>query len=317
MAKKALTPMMVQYQKIKDQYPDAFLFYRLGDFYEMFNDDAIKGSQLLELTLTNRSRNADNPVPMCGVPHKAVQNYIDILVDQGYKVAICEQMEDPRLAKGMVKREVIQLVTPGTQVDVGSENAKSNNYLTAVVFDPDNNEYAFSYADLSTGELKVADLTTQAEFVNELVSLQTKEIVVDKDLPQTIQETIKKLGILISHQPDLPVNSSVSYLSQDVDDALMKRVLKLLLDYIQATQKRSLQHLKKAVVYEPSDFLELDHNSQYNLELLRNIRTGKKAGTLLWLLDQTKTAMGGRKLYGRINRLASSMKSRISLLLQA
>lgn len=185
--------MMVQYQKLRISILTRFVLPP-GRFYEMFNDDAIKGSQLLELTLTNRSRNADNPVPMCGVPHKAVQNYIDILVDQGYKVAICEQMEDPRLAKGMVKREVIQLVTPGTQVDVGSENAKSNNYLTAVVFDPDNNEYAFSYADLSTGELKVADLTTQAEFVNELVSLQTKEIVVDKDLPQTIQETIKSWG---------------------------------------------------------------------------------------------------------------------------
>lgn len=294
--------MMVQYQKIKDQYPDAFLFYRLGDFYEMFNEDAIKGSQLLELTLTNRSRNAANPVPMCGVPHKAVQNYIDILVDQGYKVAICEQMEDPRLAKGMVKREVIQLVTPGTQVDVGSENAKSNNYLTAVVDDQKKHEFAFSYADLSTGELKVAKLTTQAEFVNELVSLQTKEIVVDTDLPESIQDTIQKLGILISHQSVLPVNASVSYLSQDVDDDLMKRVVKLLLDYIQATQKRSLQHLKRAVIYEPSDFLELDHNSQYNLELIRNIRTGKKAGTLLWLLDQTKTAMGGRKLKQWIER---------------
>lgn len=302
MAKKELTPMMVQYQKIKDQYPDAFLFYRLGDFYEMFNEDAIKGSQLLELTLTNRSRNAANPVPMCGVPHKAVQNYIDILVDQGYKVAICEQMEDPRLAKGMVKREVIQLVTPGTQVDVGSENAKSNNYLTAVVDDRKNHEFAFSYADLSTGELKVAKLTTQAEFVNELVSLQTKEIVVDTDLPESIQDTIQKLGILISHQSVLPVNASVSYLSQDVNDDLMKRVVKLLLDYIQATQKRSLQHLKRAVIYEPSDFLELDHNSQYNLELIRNIRTGKKAGTLLWLLDQTKTAMGGRKLKQWIER---------------
>lgn len=302
MAKKELTPMMVQYQKIKDQYPDAFLFYRLGDFYEMFNEDAIKGSQLLELTLTNRSRNPDNPVPMCGVPHKAVQNYIDILVDQGYKVAICEQMEDPRLAKGMVKREVIQLVTPGTQVDVGTENAKSNNYLTSVVYDAENNEFAFAYADLSTGELKVAKLTTQAEFVNELVSLQTKEIVVDKSLPQSIQETAKKLGILISTQAELPVNSSVSYLSQDVDDGLLKQVLKLLLDYIQATQKRSLQHLKRAVMYEPSDFLELDHNSQYNLELIRNIRTGKKAGTLLWLLDQTKTAMGGRKLKQWIER---------------
>ncbi|ORN01428.1 DNA mismatch repair protein MutS [Lentilactobacillus parabuchneri] len=302
MAKTESTPMMVQYQKIKDQYPDAFLFYRLGDFYEMFNEDAIKGSQILELTLTNRSRNADNPVPMCGVPHKAAQNYIDILVDQGYKVALCEQMEDPRLAKGMVKREVIQLVTPGTQVDVGSENAKSNNYLTSVVYDADSNEFAFAYADLSTGELKVAKLTTQAEFVNELVSLQTKEIVVEKDLPATLIDTVKKLGILISNQSDLPVNASVSYLSQDVDDALMKQVLKLLLDYIQATQKRSLQHLKRAVVYEPSDFLELDHNSQYNLELIRNIRTGKKSGTLLWLLDQTKTAMGGRKLKQWIER---------------
>ncbi|MEN2345036.1 DNA mismatch repair protein MutS [Lentilactobacillus parabuchneri] len=302
MAKTESTPMMVQYQKIKDQYPDAFLFYRLGDFYEMFNEDAIKGSQILELTLTNRSRNADNPVPMCGVPHKAAQNYIDILVDQGYKVAICEQMEDPRLAKGMVKREVIQLVTPGTQVDVGSENAKSNNYLTSVVYDADSNEFAFAYADLSTGELKVAKLTTQAEFVNELVSLQTKEIVVEKDLPATLIDTVKKLGILISNQSDLPVNASVSYLSQDVDDVLMKQVLKLLLDYIQATQKRSLQHLKRAVVYEPSDFLELDHNSQYNLELIRNIRTGKKSGTLLWLLDQTKTAMGGRKLKQWIER---------------
>ncbi|KRL21820.1 DNA mismatch repair protein MutS [Lentilactobacillus kisonensis] len=302
MAKQAQTPMMVQYQKIKDQYPDAFLFYRLGDFYEMFNDDAIKGSQLLELTLTNRSRNAKHPIPMCGVPHKAVKNYIDILVDQGYKVAICEQMEDPRLTKGMVKREVIQLVTPGTQVDVGSENAKTNNYLTAVVSNENGQEFAFAYVDLSTGELKVADLANQAELVNELVSLQTKETVVDSKLPTGIQETIKKLGILRSTQPELPVNASVSYLSQDVAQPLMRRVLKMLLDYIQTTQKRSLSHLKRAVVYEPSDFLEMDHNSQYNLELTRNIRTGKKSGTLLWLLDQTKTAMGGRKLKQWIER---------------
>ncbi|MFT8400306.1 MAG: DNA mismatch repair protein MutS [Lentilactobacillus diolivorans] len=302
MSKKELTPMMVQYQKIKDQYPDAFLFYRLGDFYEMFNDDAIKGSQLLELTLTNRSRNADNPVPMCGVPHKAVQNYIDILVDQGYKVAICEQMEDPRLAKGMVKRAVIQLVTPGTQIDIGTENAKTNNYLTAAQYDSKSQGFAFAYADLSTGELKVAKLTSQAELINELVSLQTKETVVDKDLPQQIEETIKKLGILISHQPELPVQASTSYLSQDVSNSALKQIVKLLLDYIQTTQKRSLQHLKRAVVYEPSDYLELDHNSQYNLELTKNIRTGKKAGTLLWLLDQTKTAMGGRKLKQWIER---------------
>ncbi len=296
------TPMMVQYQNIKDQYPDAFLFYRIGDFYELFNDDAIKGSQILELTLTNRSRNAEHPIPMCGVPHKAAQNYVDILVDQGYKVAICEQMEDPRLAKGMVKREVIQLVTPGTQVDVGSQNAKTNNYLTGLVYKPESGIFAFAYADLSTGELKVAALHNSSEFVNEIVSLQTKEIVVKQDLPASIEGTIKKLGILISHQKDIPVNSALSYLSQDVDNGDLQDVLKMLLAYIQVTQKRSLDHLKRAVVYEPSEFLELDHDSQYNLELTRNIRTGKKSGTLLWLLDQTKTAMGGRKLKQWIER---------------
>ena len=127
MAQKKETPMMQQYYEIKKQYPDAFLFYRLGDFYEMFNDDAIKGSQLLELTLTTRNKNAKNPIPMCGVPHHAVQNYIDILIDKGYKVAICEQMEDPKLAKGMVKREVIQLVTPGTIIDTRASEAGENN----------------------------------------------------------------------------------------------------------------------------------------------------------------------------------------------
>ncbi|WP_268913231.1 DNA mismatch repair protein MutS [Lentilactobacillus sp. SPB1-3] len=303
MAKTEVTPMMEQYQKIKDQYPDAFLFYRLGDFYEMFNEDAIKGSQILELTLTNRNKSSKNPVPMCGVPHKAVQNYIDILVDQGYKVAICEQMEDPKLAKGMVKREVIQLVTPGTQFQTGSQNAKDNNYLTALTYDSGSQHYGFAYADLSTGELKAADLSTTDEIVNEVVSLSSKETVVLSDnLPTEISETLTKLGILISHQEILPTNSATSYLSQDIDNEVVKQVVKLLLSYIETTQKRSLDHLKRAEMYEPSDFLEMDHNSQYNLELVRNIRTGKKRGTLLWLLDQTKTAMGGRMLKQWIER---------------
>lgn len=131
MAKK-LTPMMEQYQKVKDQYPDAFLFYRLGDFYELFNDDAVKGAQLLELTLTTRNHSAKNPIPMCGVPHRAVDSYVDILIDKGYKVAICEQMEDPKRAKGMVKRAVTRLVTPGTQMDLNGDQARNNNYLTAI-----------------------------------------------------------------------------------------------------------------------------------------------------------------------------------------
>ncbi|AVK60751.1 DNA mismatch repair protein MutS [Lactobacillus sp. CBA3605] len=288
------TPMMRQYFAVKDQYPDAFLFYRLGDFYEMFFDDAIKGAQLLELTLTTRNHSAANPIPMCGVPHRAVQNYIDILVDKGYKVAICEQMEDPKLAKGMVKREVIQLVTPGTTLERGAEQAKSNNYLTALVQAED--QYGFAYADLSTGELKTSLLTTNDALINELTSLQTKEIVVDDSVTTPLRQQIKALDILISEQNQVELQAELSYLTQDLTIELEKQVVAHLLMYINVTQKRSLAHLQKAIAYEPSYFLKLDHNSKYNLELMRSIRTGKKQGTLLWLLDETKTAMGGRLL---------------------
>lgn len=294
------TPMMRQYFAVKDQYPDAFLFYRLGDFYEMFFDDAIKGAQLLELTLTTRNHSAENPIPMCGVPHRAVQNYIDILVDKGYKVAICEQMEDPKLAKGMVKREVIQLVTPGTTLERGAEQAKSNNYLTALVVQ--DHQFGFAYADLSTGELKTSLLTTNDALINELTSLQTKEIVVDESVDADLRTQIKTLGILISKQNRVDAQAELSYLSQDLTVALEKRVVEHLLMYINVTQKRSLAHLQKAIAYEPSYFLKLDHNSKYNLELMKSIRTGKKQGTLLWLLDETKTAMGGRLLKQWLDR---------------
>jgi DNA mismatch repair protein MutS len=292
--------MMVQYQQIKDQYPDAFLFYRLGDFYEMFNDDAVKGSQLLELTLTTRNHSSKNPIPMCGVPHHAVQNYIDILVDKGYKVAICEQMEDPKAAKGMVKREVIQLVTPGTQTDAGAGSAKTNNYLTALTKVA--NQYGFAYADLSTGELKVATLSNFDAVLNEAMSLQTKEMVVDTSVETTVTDQLHRVGILISHQDSAVVQAELSYLTQAVTQPEQQTVLQHLLTYIVTTQKRSLAHLQRAVVYEPAFFLKLDHYSQRNLELTQNIRTGKKSGTLLWLLDETKTAMGGRLLKQWLDR---------------
>ncbi|WP_407659091.1 DNA mismatch repair protein MutS [Lactiplantibacillus brownii] len=292
--------MMRQYFAVKNQYPDAFLFYRLGDFYEMFYDDAIKGAQLLELTLTTRNHSAANPIPMCGVPHRAVQNYIDILVDKGYKVAICEQMEDPKLAKGMVKREVIQLVTPGTTLERGAEQAKSNNYLTALIQQDD--QFGFAYADLSTGELKTSLLTTNDTLINELTSLQTKEIVVDDSVSSDLRDQIKNLGILVSEQNQVEPQAELSYLTQDLTVALETKVVEHLLMYINVTQKRSLAHLQKAIAYEPSYFLKLDHNSKYNLELMRSIRTGKKQGTLLWLLDETKTAMGGRLLKQWLDR---------------
>ncbi len=295
------TPMMAQYQKIKDQYPDAFLFYRLGDFYEMFNEDAVKGSQILELTLTTRSHSAKNPIPMCGVPHKAVQSYIDILVDQGYKVAICEQMEDPKLAKGMVKREVIQLVTPGTQTDTGAAGAKRNNYLTALTMTSQAN-YGLAYTDLSTGELKAAEIQGDDAVVNELMGLQTKEVVVDETVPETLRDRLKQLGMMISKQLEVQESAELSYVQQDLKTAPLKRVVAVLVTYVTVTQKRSLAHLQRAVAYQPASFLKMDHSSQTNLEITQNLRTKKKSGTLLWLLDETKTAMGGRLLKQWLDR---------------
>lgn len=294
------TPMMVQYRAIKKQYPDAFLFYRIGDFYELFYDDAIKGSQLLELTLTARNKNAADPVPMCGVPHHAVQNYIDILIDKGYKVAICEQMEDPTKAVGMVKREVIQLVTPGTIMDEKASQAKRNNYLTAVV--AEDNEYGFAYSDLSTGELKTTHLYDVDSLLNEMMSLQTKEVVVNHHLPATLLDKFKALNILVSYQDEVTVNAEISFAAQNLTDQLEIAVTKQLIAYLTVTQKRALAHLQVAVVYEPSQFLKMDHYAQKNLELTTSMRTGNRNGTLLWLLDETHTAMGGRLLKQWLDR---------------
>ncbi|WP_395389467.1 DNA mismatch repair protein MutS [Fructilactobacillus frigidiflavus] len=300
MAKKN-TAMMEQYQKIKDQYPDAFLFYRIGDFYELFNEDAIKGAQILELTLTARNHKAEDPIPMCGVPHKAAQGYIDTLVDQGYKVAICEQVEDPKLAKGMVKREVIQLVTPGTQTDNKAETAKDNNYLASVVYSETVDQYGFAYIELSTGELKVTLLDNPDAVLNEVINLNSKEVVLDDSIGSTIVSNLKKLGILISYQNTID-EANGSEIITNIDNQLLRQSVNLLLTYVAETQKRSLSHIQPAQSYQTSSFLKIDHNSQYNLELLKNIRTGKKSGTLLWVVDDTKTAMGGRKLKQWIER---------------
>lgn len=288
------TPMMAQYQKVKDQYPDAFLFYRLGDFYELFNDDAVKASQLLELTLTARNKNAADPIPMCGVPHHAAQNYIDILVDQGYKVAICEQMEDPKTAKGMVKREVVQLVTPGTVMDEKAGHAKQNNYLTAVVAQGD--QFGFAYTDLSTGEMKVSQISSLDVLLNEMLSLQTKEVVVNHDVPSEVVQAFVRQQILVSYQDEGADTAEVSFVSQNISQPLALAVIKQLVVYLATTQKRHLGHLQRAQAYEPSQYLKLDHSAKMNLELTASLRTGHKSGTLLWLLDETKTAMGGRLL---------------------
>lgn len=300
MAKAKQTPMMAQYQKVKDQYPDAFLFYRLGDFYELFNDDAIKGSQLLELTLTTRNHSSANPIPMCGVPHRAVENYVDILIDKGYKVAICEQMEDPKKAKGMVKRAVTRLITPGTKMDLKGDAAQSNNYLTAVL--PVEKGFKLAYADLSTGELKVTTLANQEAVLNELINLQTKEIVYEQTLPADLVATLEKRNLLLSKQNTQEPQAEIAYLTQELTDAGEKQVVTLLVSYLITTQKRALAHMQVAQSYELNSYMEIDHNSKANLELMVNMRSGKRQGTLAWLLDATKTAMGSRLLKRWLDR---------------
>ena len=295
MAKPKETPMMKQYNEIKAQYPDAFLFYRLGDFYELFNDDAVLGSQLLELTLTQRNKNSAEPIPMAGVPHHAAQNYIDILVDKGYKVAVVEQMENPAEAEGMVKREVVQLVTPGTRMRTSADAAKENNYLVSLSMTPAGG-FGLAYTDLSTGEVKATTVTATGGVLNEISRLETKEIVTNATLPDDLMANLTSLGILVSHQDEEAANAETSYLTQQLTMPEQKEAADVLLAYLFATQKRSLDHLQMASSYEIAQYLKLDRNSRANLELTVNLRTQQRSGTLLWLLDNTKTAMGGRAL---------------------
>ena len=295
------TPMMEQYLAIKEQYQDAFLFYRLGDFYEMFYEDAINAAQLLELTLTSRNRNADEPIPMCGIPHHAAQGYIDTLIEQGYKVAICEQVEDPKTTKGMVKREVVQLITPGTVMTSKGLDSKNNNYLTAIL--EENGVFGLAYIDLSTGELKTAILKDEESVVNEASALQTKEMVLGSELSHSLKEMLQtRLNIIFSEQNESQENAEYNFLTSELKHPLAIEVTGRLLTYLSLTQKRSLAHIQKAVNYQPDHFLKMDHYSKFNLELTQSIRTGQKKGTLLWLLDETKTAMGGRLLKQWLDR---------------
>ncbi|MCI1904489.1 MAG: DNA mismatch repair protein MutS [Enterococcaceae bacterium] len=288
------TPMMQQYFAVKEQYPDAFLFYRLGDFYELFYEDALKIAQLLELTLTSRNKNAEDPIPMCGVPHHAADSYIDTLIDQGYKVAICEQMEDPKTTKGMVKREVIQVVTPGTRMSSQGNAAKENNYLTALVIGE--GDYGLAYADLSTGELKATTLEDWESVFDELNHLATREMVITGELPAEQMQMAENRDILLSQFSPAESSSLSRELTHAVKSGSEQSAAELLVGYLENTQKRHLDHLQHAESYSVDHYLKLDSNARFNLELTRSIRNGTKQGTLLWLLDETQTAMGGRLL---------------------
>lgn len=291
----AYTPMMQQYLQVKADYQDAFLFFRLGDFYEMFFDDALKASQILEITLTSRDAGMKERIPMCGVPHHSVQNYIETLVQKGYKVAICEQTEDPKLAKGVVKREVIQLITPGTIMEGKTIDGKSNHFIAAATKVNDS-QFSFSYLDLSTGEATSTFVEgNKKDLIQQLQSFDIRELVVKNDLFSELQELAEIYSIVLSlENEEISTIASVQYL-KEVPEQLHESAC-ILLQYIEKTQMRSLSHIQPFIYHEVKNYLNIDTNSKRNLELIQSLRGGDQRGTLLWLLDETATAMGGRKL---------------------
>lgn len=297
------TPMMQQYLSIKENYQDAFLFFRLGDFYEMFFDDALKASQILEITLTGREGGGEGKIPMCGVPYHSASGYIDTLIEKGYKVAICEQVEDPKTTKGMVKREVVQLISPGTVMDEKGLKEKENNYIAAFYLYEDK-EFGFAYCDLSTGELKSTVLEAREDrLLSELATLSAKELVAQKDDALLLsEEHTTQMGILVSNHEQLDDGTLTDKLVDRATALSEKKAIALLLHYLSDTQKRDLGHLQKTVHYETSHFMKMDYYSKRNLELSESIRGKGRVGTLLWLLDHTKTAMGGRLLKQWIDR---------------
>lgn len=298
-----LTPMMQQYLRIKAQYQDAFLFFRLGDFYELFFDDAIKAAQELEITLTKRDGGKNEPVPMCGVPYHAAEGYIKTLVDKGYKVAICEQVEDPKQAKGVVKREVVRIVTPGTVMEASMLQDVESNYIAAIS-EFSGPSYVIVLHELSTGESEL--ILIEAEFeqvVHELGKHQVKEVVVSSAFAKKWQAQIKKqLQIVISIEDEVSFIGEFRHLFDELTDERYVEAFSRMLNYIYNTQKRSLHHLQKPKVIQLRNFLSLDLFAKRNLELTETMMKKSKYGSLLWVLDDTMTAMGARMLKKWVER---------------
>ncbi|MCK1255566.1 DNA mismatch repair protein MutS [Streptococcus uberis] len=297
MADSKISPGMQQYLDIKAQYPDAFLLFRMGDFYELFYDDAVKAAQLLEIGLTSRNKNAENPIPMAGVPHHSAQQYIDILIELGYKVAIAEQMEDPKKAVGVVKREVVQVITPGTVVDSAKPNS-SNNFLIAIDFD--GSHYGLSYMDLVTGEFFATTLSDFMSVCGEILNLKAKEVVIGFEITAEQEEQLQKqFRLLLSYEQEIYTDETLinPNLSQ-----VEKNVAGKLLQYVHQTQMRELSHLQELIHYDIKDYLQMSYATKSSLDLIENARTKKKHGSLYWLLDETKTAMGMRLLKTWIDR---------------
>ena len=303
-----LSPMMQQYMEIKDNYEDCIIFFRLGDFYEMFFDDAILTSRILELTLTGKQAGLDERVPMCGIPHHAYVSYVDELVNKGYKVAICEQLEDPKEVKGMVKRDVIQVITKGTRIDANMDS-KSNNYIANIYsFDYC---YGVSYADISTGEVCATLIEGDKDKVLKEISKNGfREVIVNDTINREIVEELRtNLEVLVTIIKDELEDSEYEYIYKDIEDIRIVKTLKHLLKYIVEAKKGDMHHLQPCRIFKASMYLEFDSNTTKNLELVETIRNRERQYSLLWLLDKCKTAMGSRYLKHSILNPLTDKKS--------
>ena len=294
--RQKVSPMMRQYLETKDNYEDVILFYRIGDFYEMFFEDAINVSHDLELTLTGKNAGLDEKIPMCGVPHHAANIYIDKLIDKGYKVAICEQVEDPKDAKGIVKREVIRIVSKGTVMSDDMLDAKNNNFIGALK--DLGHCFSLSYADLSTGEFISVLVEYELEkIINEIVNDNITELIINGNVDPRIINTLKNnYSVTISKEEVDEEIPEYKDLYKDIKDVRVISSVCVLLNYLTSTQKRSIDHLQNVKVKDYKTYLKMDIHTKRNLELTENLRTKERTYSLLWLLDKTKTAMGSRML---------------------
>ena len=294
--KSKLAPMMRHYADLKESYKDVILFYRLGDFYEMFFEDAELVSHELELTLTSRNAGLEEKVPMCGVPHHSVDVYVDKLVKKGYKVAICEQLEDPKNSKGIVKRDVTEVISSGTIINSNSLNEKENNYIGSIY----DYEYCYCivYTDITTGELYSEIIIHDTNrLINEVLSFGLREVIVNSVISPNIIKLLRdQYGLTVTVSDNVIDTDEYKFCYSHIDDLRYITAINHLLYYLVIDQRRSLTHLQKVIINEDDNFLKMDIHTKRNLELTESLRLQDRNYSLLWLLDNTKTAMGSRKL---------------------
>ena len=302
-----MTPMMTQYLETKDKYKDAILFYRLGDFYEMFFDDAVLVSRELELTLTGKDCGMEERAPMCGIPFHSANVYVAKLIEKGYKVAICEQVEDPKTAKGLVKREVVKVITPGTIVDSELLSERENNYLASIY--AQSGIYGITFSDISTGEIFATCVSDGIHVINEMARYIPAEIIVNDKCEPTVLEDI---NLRIKVEPSVLIDEFFAFEDADqilknqfkdenldyniVNSDILKKSICSALRYVETTQKSSFSYMNTLKLYTIGEYMDIDVATRRNLEICETMRSAEKKGTLLWVLDKTKTSMGARRL---------------------